>query len=53
MRMKGGEEACGGHTSVYQADPTCMPNEAERKEYIQDDFIKLYAGTFGCEKGRP
>ena len=35
------------------ADPTFMPNEAERQEYIQDDFGKIYAGTFGAEKGRP
>ena len=38
MRMKGGEEACGGHTSVYQADPTCMHNEEKRQQYIQDDL---------------
>ena len=42
------QEAYGGHTS----DPTFMPNEAKRQQYIQDDFGKIYAGTPGAEKGR-
>jgi len=34
-------------------DQTFMSNEAERDEYLMEDFGKIYAGTFGALKGRP
>ena len=34
-------------------DQTFMSNEAERDEYLMEDFGKIYAGTFGALKGCP
>eukprot|EP00092_Neocalanus_flemingeri_P003560 GFUD01003818.1.p1 GENE.GFUD01003818.1~~GFUD01003818.1.p1 ORF type:complete len:762 (+),score=203.77 GFUD01003818.1:286-2286(+) len=34
-------------------DPTYLPNQAERQEYLMEDVGKIYAGTSDALKGRP
>ena len=34
-------------------DPTYMPNQAERQEYMMEEVGKIYGGTSNATKGRP